>query len=220
MHTKSSDFSLRNKKRTEENAKAWWNRNVQAFHFLKSLLQISTFLNSNRKRSNLSEQEIFARNLCQRCYVMTFNEWTRGTVLNTYPEVKQSELQRNRRRNCFATLSFTAQGRSSNAWWSALSRETQSCETIPAFVTLSSRLFHDETYDATFVPWLVHKKFLFTQNTFPDELHTLGWLGSRKYIAEETKCLCSTASARYCKFTNFRCINISVTSDHGVFGRV
>ena len=25
---------------------------------------------------------------------MTFTEWTQGTVLNTYPEVKESELQR------------------------------------------------------------------------------------------------------------------------------
>ena len=44
---------------------------------------------------------------------MTLTEWTRGAVLKTYPEVKKSELQRNRRNNSFATLSFTAQGRSS-----------------------------------------------------------------------------------------------------------
>ena len=42
---------------------------------------------------------------------MTFTEWTRGMVLNAYPEVKSIELQRNRHRNSFATLSFTAQGR-------------------------------------------------------------------------------------------------------------
>ena len=38
--------------------------------------------------------------------VITFTEWTRGTVLNTYSELKQSELQRNRRRNSFAAKEF------------------------------------------------------------------------------------------------------------------
>ena len=45
---------------------------------------------------------------------MSVTEWSRGTVLNTYPEVKRSGLQCNRRSDFITSLSFTAHGRSSD----------------------------------------------------------------------------------------------------------